>query len=266
MCMPMGSSCVGKVIEEGGCNNRPCPTSVWSQWETWSSCNERCTRQRTRKCLGVNPTVPAVCLGTVAEEQVCKDAPCRRADISAVWTSWSEWSTCNPVCKSNRTRLCSIPAGCGIENFESRECKGDFCLPNAQVVGASVVVQQSNVIQPIIAHKVNQDESSLWLEWSEWNRCDCKIGKKIRHRNCTRPEHSKCEGKTEETKECGKESDECKTWAHTHNQVIHNNASVNHTDGISFPISTSVPISRVSVTKAGKIHNFFALIRKKYGC
>ncbi|XP_065652895.1 uncharacterized protein LOC136080209 [Hydra vulgaris] len=88
------------------------------------------------------------------------------------WSQWSEWSTCNELCVSTRTRNCS--------NNQWLNCTGNSSsLKSCDMLFCQV----------------------FWSQWSEWSTCN-ELCVSTRTRNCSNNQWLNCTGNSSSLKSC----------------------------------------------------------------
>ncbi|XP_077969042.1 A disintegrin and metalloproteinase with thrombospondin motifs gon-1-like isoform X2 [Styela clava] len=176
ICMERQIQCNKETSQTRQCTRRICPTPVWSNWGSWSTCSTFCgegRQSRKRTCIS------GLCSGQPIQNSSCKIRNC----VESKWSKWSHWSQCSKTCDRGtieRTRSC-------IEGDRGLLCEGkfietEFCL--------------------IMNCPVKEPE---WSKWSIWSKCSKTCGRGIieRSRSCSKGDHgSTCKGKNNEIESC----------------------------------------------------------------
>ncbi|KAL4223846.1 hypothetical protein ACF0H5_017311 [Mactra antiquata] len=178
-----GSPCEGDNVENGNCNDGPCPVDgAWTKWTIWTQCSVTCgggTHTRTRTC-SYPDGVPHGndCVGSSSDSE----------SFDGAWTAWTTWSKCPVTCGGGthtRTRSCSYPDGvphgndCVGSSSDSESCNSNLC--------------------PV---------DGVFTDWSTWSKCSvtCGGGTHTRTRTCSYPDGvphgNECAGSLSASESC----------------------------------------------------------------
>ncbi|CAH1773844.1 unnamed protein product [Owenia fusiformis] len=236
-----GKSCEGPSNDSRDCNTQHCPVDgVYAAWSEWDTCSLTCgggSQSRYRSCTG--PFYGgAECEGPEKETQDCNTHNC---PVDGVYSTWSEWNTCNVTCaggQQSRYRTCDGPYfegdDCQGPDLEYRDCNTHFCpvdgvyeewsswsLCNVTCAGG-MRGRSRTCVGPFyggadcIGPDIEKQECNthfcpvdgVWGEWSDWDMCSvtCAGGFQTRVRECQGPYYggAECPGPSNETQACNK--------------------------------------------------------------
>jgi len=184
-----GAACQGSPQDNKTCTEDACPVDcVWNEWTNWTKCSKSCgggvtTRTRRELVLPLNGGQP--CIGSVKQDDSCKEQHC---PLDCKWGQWSEWDDCDQSCGSGlrkQTRQKTSAQFGGVE-CEGNDTRTESC--NEQVC------------------PVDCD----WAEWTPWANCtkSCDAGVTTRSRPRSTMEQfggAPCLGRSFESAACNTE-------------------------------------------------------------
>jgi len=214
------------VSEKQTCNLQPCPK--WKEWSAWTECSKSCEtgkRESKRVCLNGRPGDDG-CTGPQIKTEECNTQSC------PVWSEWGEFGPCSATCGEDgvqfSTRTCIGgkvgDVGCIGDETKIKVCNRKLCpvWSEWESTGCSVTCGEGSLIKTRKCINGNPGEDgctgpesetlpcsapvacSYWTQWSEFGPCSatCGTGIKVRTRDCTSKDLSKCPGPDKEEESC----------------------------------------------------------------